>query len=89
MVMMHTRRSRCCHAAVQRLLRFPEGVHVAAVGLVERLSHDLAVMPATLMSICSAVMPLSVPVTLESMSPSSSSAPAMSDGLASLPSSRP
>ena len=28
-----------------------------------------AVMPATLMSICSAVMPLAVPVTLKSMSP--------------------
>ena len=34
--------------------------------------------PLTLMSICSAVMPLRVPATLKSMSPSWSSRPAMS-----------
>ena len=33
------------------------------------LRHDLGVTPPTLMSICSAVMPGAVPVTLKSMSP--------------------
>ena len=37
------------------------------------------VTPVILMSICSAVMPFSVPATLKSMSPRWSSTPAMSD----------
>ena len=36
------------------------------------------VMPATLMSICSAVTPSAVPATLKSMSPYASSLPVMS-----------
>src|SRR5437899_1489694 len=39
-------------------------------------------IPLTLMSICSAVMPLRVPATLKSMSPSWSSMPAMSERMA-------
>ena len=41
-------------------------------------------MPSILMSICSAVMPLTVPATLKSMSPRWSSSPRMSDRTANL-----
>ena len=46
------------------------------------------VMPATLMSICSEVMPASVPATLKSMSPRWSSSPRMSVRIANLSPSR-
>ena len=42
-------------------------------------------IPLTLMSICSAVMPAVVPVTLKSMSPNESSLPRMSVRTANLP----
>ncbi|CFO82723.1 Uncharacterised protein [Bordetella pertussis] len=46
------------------------------------------VMPWILMSICSAVIPVSVPATLKSMSPRWSSSPRMSVSTANLPLSR-
>ena len=45
-----------------------------------------SLMPRTLMSICSAVTPSRVPVTLKSMSPKASSLPRMSVRTANLPS---
>ena len=45
------------------------------------------VRPVALLSICRAVMPFSVPVTLKSMSPRKSSRPWMSDRTTVLPSS--
>ena len=47
-----------------------------------------SVMPAILMSICSEVMPSSVPATLKSMSPRWSSSPRMSESTANFSPSR-
>jgi hypothetical protein len=56
-----------------------------AVAWVSAWRMISSVMPATLMSICSEVMPLAVPATLKSMSPRWSSSPRMSDRMANSP----
>ena len=55
-----------------------QDVHAAFARLVSATSMISLVMPWILMSICSAVMPRSVPATLKSMSPRWSSSPRMS-----------
>ena len=53
----------------QRLCHFAQDMQAPILGLGHATFMISSVMPAILMSICSEVMPPSVPATLKSMSP--------------------